>query len=75
VTERHYAPWTASRQELVEADLARVWSQDPVALLEMKGTCRWSRRCSIAGAADGRLVVEATMGSLVVVVVGPGLEF
>jgi integrase/recombinase XerD len=34
VTERHYAPWTASRQELIEADLARVWSQDPVALLE-----------------------------------------
>ena len=39
------------------------------------GACRWSRRCSIAGAADGRLVVEATMRSLVVVVVGPGLEF
>jgi hypothetical protein len=41
----------------------------------MGGTCRWSRRCSMAGAADGRLVVEATMRSLVVVVVDPGLEF
>src|SRR4030095_9062712 len=40
VTEKHYAPWTQSRQEQIEADLARAWSQDPVALLEMKGTPR-----------------------------------
>jgi hypothetical protein len=33
--------------------------------------CRRSRGCSTLGAADGRPVVEATMGSLVVVVVGP----
>jgi len=38
VTEKHYAPWTQSRQEQIEADLARAWSQDPVALLETKGT-------------------------------------
>ena len=40
VTEKHYAPWTQSRQEQIEADLARAWSQDPVALLETKGTRR-----------------------------------
>ena len=40
VTEKHYAPWTQSRQDQIEADLARVWSQDPVALLETKGTPR-----------------------------------
>ena len=40
VTEKHYAPWTQSRQEQIEADLARVWNQDPVALLETKGTPR-----------------------------------
>ena len=40
VTEKHYAPWTQSRQEQIEADLARAWSRDPVALLETKGTRR-----------------------------------
>jgi len=38
VTERHYAPWVLARQEQAEADVRRAWSQDPVALLEMKGT-------------------------------------
>ncbi len=38
ITERHYAPWVRSRQEQLEADLERVWSRDPVALLEAKGT-------------------------------------
>jgi integrase len=38
VTERHYAPWTRSRQEQLEADLTRAWSQDPVALLETNHT-------------------------------------
>jgi integrase/recombinase XerD len=38
VTERHYAPWTRSRQEQLEADLQKAWSEDPVALLEGKGT-------------------------------------
>lgn len=32
VTERHYAPWTRSRQEQIEADLTRAWSQDPIVL-------------------------------------------
>jgi hypothetical protein len=34
VTERHYAPWTRSRQEQIEADLQKAWSEDPVALLQ-----------------------------------------
>jgi len=38
VTERHYSPWTRSRQEQLEADLARAWSQDPVALLQTNHT-------------------------------------
>jgi integrase/recombinase XerD len=38
VTERHYAPWTRSRQEQIEADLAAAWSRDPIALAETKGT-------------------------------------
>jgi len=33
VTERHYAPWVRSRQEQLEADLQRAWSQDPLALM------------------------------------------
>jgi hypothetical protein len=33
VTERHYAPWVRSRQEQLEADLQRAWSQEPVALM------------------------------------------
>jgi integrase/recombinase XerD len=33
VTERHYAPWVRSRQEQLEADLQRAWSQDPIALM------------------------------------------
>jgi integrase/recombinase XerD len=40
VTETHYAPWTQSRQEQIEADLIRVWRRDSVALLETKGTPR-----------------------------------
>src|SRR6185437_1584110 len=42
--------------------------------MEGMGDCRRSRGCSDFGAADGRLVVEATMRSLVVVVVGPWLQ-
>jgi site-specific recombinase XerD len=34
VTERHYAPWVRARQEQLEADVSRVWSSDPLALLE-----------------------------------------
>jgi integrase/recombinase XerD len=38
VTEKHYAPWVRSRQEQLEADLARAWAQDSIVLLEGKGT-------------------------------------
>ena len=36
--ERHYAPWTRSRQEQIEADLKAAWSNDPVVLTDAKGT-------------------------------------
>jgi integrase/recombinase XerD len=38
ITERHYTPWVRARQEQAEADVRRAWGQDPVALLEAKGT-------------------------------------
>jgi integrase/recombinase XerD len=38
ITERHYAPWTRSRQEQIEADLKAAWSNDPVILTDGKGT-------------------------------------
>jgi integrase len=30
ITERHYAPWTRSRQEQIEKDLEAAWHTDPV---------------------------------------------
>lgn len=38
VTERHYAPWTKSRQDQLEADLQRAWAEDAIALMQTKGT-------------------------------------
>jgi integrase/recombinase XerD len=38
ITEKHYAPWVRARQEQAEADVRGSWAQDPVALLEGKGT-------------------------------------
>jgi integrase len=38
ITEKHYSPWVRSRQDQLEQDLRRVWKQDPVALMETKGT-------------------------------------
>jgi integrase/recombinase XerD len=38
ITEKHYSPWVRSRQEQLEADLRRSWEQDPVSLMETKGT-------------------------------------
>lgn len=29
ITEKHYSPWTRSRQEQIEADLAAAWKLDP----------------------------------------------
>lgn len=34
VTEKHYSPWVAARQEQLEADLARTWRGDAVLLAE-----------------------------------------
>lgn len=31
ITERHYAPWVQERQSQLEADLVRVWRNDPIA--------------------------------------------
>jgi len=30
ITERHYAPWTRSRQEQIENDLSVAWKADPI---------------------------------------------
>jgi len=38
ITESHYSPWVASRQEQLEQDLRRVLERDPIALMETKGT-------------------------------------
>jgi len=37
VTERHYSPWVRARQEQLEADVRRTWSEDPLFLSETKG--------------------------------------
>jgi len=38
VTEKHYAPWVRARQEQLEADVRRSWSEDPVVFAQTKGT-------------------------------------
>jgi integrase/recombinase XerD len=38
ITERHYAPWTRSRQEQLEADLKAAWANDPVVLTDGRGS-------------------------------------
>jgi integrase/recombinase XerD len=35
VTERHYAPWVKARQAQLEADVTRMWRNDPIAQAEM----------------------------------------
>ncbi len=40
VTERHYNPWVRSRQEQLEADVARTWEQDPLLVQKIPGTKR-----------------------------------
>jgi integrase/recombinase XerD len=34
ITERHYAPWTRSRQEQIERELNEAWKVDPILLTE-----------------------------------------
>ena len=36
VTEKHYNPWVRSRQEQLEADVARAWTVDPFLVLTKK---------------------------------------
>ena len=43
-TERHYAPWTHSRQAQLESDVMRAWSADPVVSAETKGTPQVHRK-------------------------------
>jgi integrase/recombinase XerD len=38
ITEKHYNPWNRARQEQAEADVKRSWTNDPLVLLETKGT-------------------------------------
>ncbi len=40
ITERHYAPWTRSRQEQIESDLLSAWKCDPVILAATLGVSR-----------------------------------
>jgi integrase/recombinase XerD len=38
VTEKHYSPWVAARQEQLDADVRRTWSEDLLVLDSTKGT-------------------------------------
>jgi integrase len=37
ITEKHYAPWLHARQAQLEADVARAWNDDPLALAQTNG--------------------------------------
>jgi integrase/recombinase XerD len=41
ITERHYAPWTRSRQQQIEADLNTAWKTDPVLRAERRGRLKY----------------------------------
>ena len=34
VTEKHHAAWVRERQDQLESDLQKAWSEDPIALLQ-----------------------------------------
>jgi len=38
ITEKHYSPWVAARQEQLESDVRRTWDADLLVLPETKGT-------------------------------------
>jgi len=38
VTEKHYAPWVAARQEQLESDVRRTWATDTVAFAETEAS-------------------------------------
>jgi integrase len=48
ITERHYAPWTRSRQEQIESDLRAAWQTDPVVIASETNSDRTRRRSARA---------------------------
>jgi len=48
ITERHYAPWTRSRQEQIESDLRAAWQTDPVIIASETNSDRPRRRSARA---------------------------
>ena len=40
ITEKHYNPWVRSRQEQLEADVARTWKHDPLLAQKIPGSKR-----------------------------------
>ena len=38
ITEKHYNPWNRARPEQAEPDVQRSWTNDPLVVLETKGT-------------------------------------
>ena len=44
ITERHYSAWIQARQQQLEADLERSWTQDPIVLASTKGTLEVHRK-------------------------------
>jgi integrase/recombinase XerD len=38
ITEKHYSPWVAARQEQLEADVRRTWNTELLTVPETKGT-------------------------------------
>jgi hypothetical protein len=51
ITERHYAPWVRARQEQLEEDVSRVWSRDPLVLLEGESQTKGTRKLREKSAA------------------------
>jgi integrase/recombinase XerD len=45
ITERHYAPWTKSRQEQIESDLKEAWKLDPILLADSSPPARGTVSC------------------------------
>jgi len=71
---QHFRGAQVDRERLRVVGLGVVGEVDAALQVGVEaGGCRRSRGCSITESADGRFVVEATMGSLVVIEVGPGL--
>ena len=61
VTEKHYAPWVRARQEQMEADVKRTWSEDPIIFAETKGYVSGTREKQSRQLVENKLdrVVEA----------------